>query len=431
MTNNEVEYKNSTTAIFSAYYFVEGANNSLFSIIIPIYLILNYGSIQLDQISSMASIIMLPWIMKLIYGLIGDKISLGKFGRRKPWILFPGIIAGIAWISIPLLLNTGADPISVFTIAGIFASLGLAFGDTSLDGMMLDNTPKDKLGTVQGYCWGFKSVGVIAGGPIIAVFLTLVRAEDIFIFFGILILIFSFFPLLIKEQPLQERVITKGEIKKMFTTGRNWRVFGLSVAHTLSEGVFGLYLAYFLLISLNLVIPDGLEISAKPGGDNLYIVQGNINVIIGLGIIAGAIIGGKLCDKKSRRLSLNIGYIVNVICCLLVIIDGGIIFILVSVIIIGATMGWKNAVYSAILGEYSQNYEMDSTFYSIGTSFANLGIMIGLALTSRVFPIFVSTTTSTNQLYDSIFLMMAIMIAIAPIVFMLLNPKDYELKKED
>jgi len=83
----QVEFKSYFIAIFNVNYLFQGINQSLFAVIIPIYLIQFIGVIDASQLAFLGSIIMLPWIFKIFYGIIGDKFGLKKIGRRRPWII--------------------------------------------------------------------------------------------------------------------------------------------------------------------------------------------------------------------------------------------------------------------------------------------------------------------------------------------------------
>ncbi len=52
MNNNEIEYKSRYTAIFSAFYFLQGMSMSIFGVIIPIYLIVLLGMVSASDIAT-------------------------------------------------------------------------------------------------------------------------------------------------------------------------------------------------------------------------------------------------------------------------------------------------------------------------------------------------------------------------------------------
>ena len=84
----QIEYKKSYTGLFSINYLFQGFNHSMFTVIIPIYIlsVVTKTGQQLtaSDVAFIASIIMIPSAIKLIYGILSDKFGLKKLGRRKP-----------------------------------------------------------------------------------------------------------------------------------------------------------------------------------------------------------------------------------------------------------------------------------------------------------------------------------------------------------
>ncbi|MFX1407658.1 MAG: hypothetical protein ACFFBW_11945, partial [Promethearchaeota archaeon] len=120
MTTKEyVEFKNYYIAIFSINYLFQGIDQSLFAVIIPIYLIQFIGVLDASALAFLGSIISLPWILKVFFGILGDKIGSKRFGRRRPWIIAMVSFAGLMWIilGIPGIFTT-ATAIPLFTIMG-------------------------------------------------------------------------------------------------------------------------------------------------------------------------------------------------------------------------------------------------------------------------------------------------------------------------
>lgn len=428
MENKEIEYKPLYTTIFSAYYFIEGMNTSMFAVVVPIYLLNLIGTIDASTLAFLASVVMMPWAIKFLYGIMGDKIGHKQLGRRKPWIIGTGFLSGITWIIIPLIIQPNESAIMVFTIGGLFIMLGAAMGDTSLDGFILDICPKQQLGRTQGFCWGFRSVGTIAGGPLMAFIITILNAELMFMIFGILTIIFSISTIIINHIEIPEVEIRKN-FKKMFLTKKNWKVYLWSFFDSVVDDVIILFVALFLLIQMGFVQSTGASIDLLEEDVNLYIPQANINLIVSIGIIIGALAGGTIADKKSRKFAVYLGYLIAISSVFLILLNWGVFFLIVFAIIIGLGWGWRNASYSAVLGEISKQYpEMDSTFFSIGTSFANIGAVVGLVIAGALFDVFSNLTTNFLVIYAGVFIFMAIFQGLAPLMFSRIKSNEYEFK---
>ena len=89
MEKSAVELKKTYIGIFSLNYFTQGITQSFFTTIIPIYLLQLMSGLDAGEVSSVMSMVLLPFGVKFIYGILSDKYGLKKWGRRKPWIIVP------------------------------------------------------------------------------------------------------------------------------------------------------------------------------------------------------------------------------------------------------------------------------------------------------------------------------------------------------
>ena len=434
MGESVVELKKSYIGIFSLNYFVQGINQSMFTTIIPIFLfyLLSPAPVDAAQIASMMSIVLLPFGVKFIYGILSDKFGFKKLGRRKPWIIGPSIVSGLIWILFPFIL-TASNAMSLVTILGVLIVIGVAMGDTAIDGLILDLYPKERLGRVQGICWGFRSVGIIAGGPLLIVLILLLGGfvELIFIGLGIAMMIFSFTTLMVKETVKNIEINAVENLKVIFGKRKNWKVYAFSLFNAFCDGIVFVLVPLFILIQWGLVVATGatMDLIGDPTRPDLYAPQALVAFIIGLGVIIGAIIGGRIADLQSRKRSVYISFILTTISFLLFIIPISWPVLMIFSFLLGASAGWRNSAFSAVIGQESQQYpEMDSTYYATCNSFSNLGSTIGLQLTSIL--IGVLAGLQAFWIFAIIFLFMAIVMNIGLIPFFTLDPKDYEINIE-
>lgn len=434
MGESAVELKKSYIGIFSLNYFVQGINQSMFTTIIPIFLfyLLSPAPVDAAQIASMMSIVLLPFGVKFVYGILSDKFGFKKLGRRKPWIIGPSIVSGLIWILFPFIL-TASNAMSLVTILGVLIVIGVAMGDTAIDGLILDLYPKERLGRVQGICWGFRSVGIIAGGPLLVVLILLTGGfvELIFIGLGIAMMIFSFTTLVVKETVKNIEINAVENLKVIFGKRKNWKVYAFSLFNAFCDGIVFVLVPLFILIQWGLVVATGatMDLIGDPTRPDLYAPQALVAFIIGLGVIIGAIIGGRIADLQSRKRSVYISFILTSISFLLFIIPISWPVLMIFSLLLGSSAGWRNSAFSAVIGQESQQYpEMDSTYYATCNSFSNLGSTIGLQLTSILIGVFAGL--DAFLIYAIIFLVMAIVMNIGLIPFVTMDPKDYEINIE-
>ncbi|MFX0070715.1 MAG: MFS transporter [Candidatus Hermodarchaeota archaeon] len=426
MNDETIEFKKYYIPIFATNYLFQGVVTSMFAVIVPIYLITLIGGVTASEIAFLASIILLPFSIKLVYGIMTDKYGSKRFGRRRPYILSSSILAGFTWIIIPLLV-TPVNALLLFAITGLIIFFGIALSDTALDGLILDICPKPQLARTQGFCWAGRSIGVITGGPILAylhVVLGFITIEVIFTMIGIIMIICSFFMILVKEIKNLPEVYLKKHIKNMFNKSREWKLYIYAIFNSLMDGAVTLFLSIFIMIQLNLISLEGTSLSLDRTAKDIYLYQANISLLISLGVIIGAIIGGQVTDKISRRLGVYSAMMFGTIALLLVVLPVSLIgtgLLLFFAAFVGFSMGYRMPAFSAVIGEISKEHpEMDSTFFAVCNSFNNLGGPIGLALTGIIF--------NFSASFVIVFIFMALIMNIALIFFRMLNPQDYEYK---
>lgn len=427
MEKNKTEFKTSYIGIFSLNYFIQGINQSMFAVIVPIYLILELGAVSGADIAFLTSTVLMPFAIKFIYGMLSDKYALKNFGRRKPWIIIPVIISGLIWILIPFII-TKSTAYLIFIVGGVLIVLGVAIADTAIDGLILDITPKAKLGRVQGTCWGIRSVGIIIGGPLIVVFYLLANANInlIFIGLGIVMILSTLTILIVKEIVAHVDFSIKNHLKLIFGTGKNWRVYMFALFNSFVDGVIFVFLSLYIIIQTPLLDAEGATIELLESDINLYEPNAFISFFIGLGVIIGAVIGGYIADLKTRKLGVYTSLLVTTASLLLFLIPTIVPILIFFAFLIGSSAGWRNSSYSAVVGQISTLYpEVDSTYYATCNSFTNIGTVLGLQITGILFGALEGLDTYT--IYAIIFIFMAIISNIGIIPFLTMDSKEYEL----
>ncbi|MFX0071321.1 MAG: MFS transporter [Candidatus Hermodarchaeota archaeon] len=429
MTNNHYEYKSIYTGIFGVNYFTQGVYTSIFSMVIPVYLLTKYGSVNSAALAFMLSIILLPTAFKIIYGIISDSVSVNKLGRRKPWIIIPSIIGGLIWIIVSFIIPTTANAaISLFIITGIIISTCIYFSDTALDGFLLDICPKSELGRTQGFCWGLRAFGIIFGGPVILIFLVFIPIEFIFIGFGVIMLSFSLLSLLIKDIDTIMIPKIKTTFKDILKKKEHWKLFGFSFLLQIVGGVVYTFLALYILIRMGIVNPQGARVTTY-ADVSIYEYQAFITLIISLGIIFGSIVAGIIADKKSRRLAIILGLLLYIFSLFLILLPVPIPILLIIAFLIGTASAWYWAAYSALAGQYAKKYpDMISTFFALLVSIINIGTILGFIIIGVWFNTVSQITSDTLFIFGSLFAFMAILEVLSIIPFLLLDRNYYEYK---
>ncbi|MBD3195061.1 MAG: MFS transporter [Candidatus Lokiarchaeota archaeon] len=429
ITKENIEYKRLYTLIFSMNYLFQGFTTSMFTVIVPIYILdlvsVTGDTITTSDISFIASIILIPSAIKLIYGILSDKFGIKNIGRRRPWIIIPVFISGLFWILLPFLVRFG-DLIVIFTGLGFIINLGVMMADTALDGLILDICPKERLGRVQGVVWGYRSIGMIGGGPFLAILVVtgiFERIDYTFIFLGILMIISSLITFFIKEPTEYLKINMRKNFKKLFKDKKDVKTYLFSLFNAVSDGVILLYLSLYILIQLGILESQQASLNISPD-DNLtaFLYQSYISLTVSAGIIIGALVGGIIADLKSRKLNVYIAMIFTSISIFFVLVNKDIVYFFIISGIIGIGIGWRHSAYSPVVSQMAKFHpKMDSTYFSLCNSLSNLGSTLGLTFMGLIF----AETAS----YLIVFIIIAIFQLINLVPFSTISSSYYETPK--
>jgi MFS family permease len=116
------------------------------------------------QSSLLLSYISLPWIPKLLYGIITDVFPICGSGKRS-YVFIMGMIQATACLLMAISIQSGISA-GTLCILAVVNSFGGAFMDVIVDGMMVVNSRKNpEAGSeeLQAYSWGFYGVGGVVG----------------------------------------------------------------------------------------------------------------------------------------------------------------------------------------------------------------------------------------------------------------------------
>lgn len=107
-----------------------------------------------------SSFLLFPWYLKFVYGFISDNFPMGKYGRRKSYLILAAVLSFYGWIT--LLLH---DEVNLgFIISSLSLALGSAISDTVIDGLGVEITPRSYVSRLQGTAWGGRGLGIGLAG---------------------------------------------------------------------------------------------------------------------------------------------------------------------------------------------------------------------------------------------------------------------------
>ncbi|MHA1892807.1 MAG: MFS transporter [Promethearchaeota archaeon] len=421
--------------MFLFYYIVEGSNNGLIASFIPLFLIsLNIEGVNESSILTLAGWAMIPFTIKIFWGIISDKFPIGNLGRRRPYISGGILVCGAFWFLMILVVPFARYfnlPILIFL--GFTINLGAAISDTALDGLIMDVTPEDYLGRVEGATWACYAIGGGIGGIVgIAIWSFTGSAVPVFILFGSLSLICGIIIWFIKEPLKLKEPFSFEKFKLLFKRARYWSAYFFSFFANFAANTCQIFLTLFFLLKTGV-----LDSSTTEGLTLLIDAQGNLDLIflilmlsltLAIGSMSSSFIFGKMADKFNKKKLYVISVMLSV---LLIPLTGLIIQDIVSGLImsflVGFSFGSLSALSMAFTAQITQeNKETTSTHFSIFTSFMNAGSNVG-------YIVFAAITAFLLNLLDpiNVYIMMFIiapMFTLFSLFFMNFLPQQVTIK---
>ncbi|MHA1257078.1 MAG: MFS transporter [Promethearchaeota archaeon] len=437
---SNLEYKKSYTKIFLFFYFLQGMVVGVPSLILVPYIaqVLG-GEFDFAQYLIIATIATLPWVIKLIVGVLSDKYGSKKYGRRFPYIFGFGTFGGIAFCIMGLNLPSDESIYTYLAIYLFIIMVGIAFADSALDGLILDVTPKENLGKIQGFTWAMRLIGIIVGGAVLGmIFMILKMIPILFIIIGILMILACFLPYFVEELPVEKVKKMGHDILSIFTRRKNYKVMLFVLTGAITGRLMLNFLIFLILISMGVLDVNETVVSITSGSAvDLLGWYSVFFFISGGGTIIGSIIAGKFADRN-RKKSITIAYLVYIPFVLITLIP----FVLTSDYLASMILGFicigtfglieaaRSVSGSTIRGDLvKKEYpNLKGTYYALLVSCVNGGIALGSLLGAILIIFFSLYFTSFYILYLIIVIFCAVFLTIAYLLFRLIDPADYELK---
>jgi PAT family beta-lactamase induction signal transducer AmpG len=345
-------------SLFGLLYFTQGIILGYFAALNALYLLSN--GLNMTDVGIFSSIALIPFVIKIFFGMLSDRYNLFGLGHRKPYI-----VIGLAVQAICLVLVANINPGQQYwTFVGLafMLQLGMAFYDTCTDGLALDITPANEKGMLQGFMVGGRSVGVIAAASIAG---RIAEQSWPAVFYFLAVLTLLPFTLLFF---IRETRHTSGE-------RFNWQAFS-AFKQPAVLGVSAMGLIIFLVIVganqlVNPYFSQKFDISLGTAG--------LITTVWGIGCVIGAVVGGLLMDRSGNQpaLWLSIG---SVVCTLVLLVFApSLPLAFAAAVLFGMAYGASQAIYFALAMKYTQP-AIAASMFSILMAVTNIGQGIGLGV---------------------------------------------------
>jgi len=347
-------------SLYALLYFVQGTVLSYFTALNPIYL-RNHG-LSMSQVGLIGTIGMLPFVIKIFFGMLSDRVNLLGMGHRKPYIIIGLLVQAIALLIVPTI-NPDTQ-YAYFALLAFLLMTGMALFDTCTDGLALDSTPEQDTGTVQGIMVGGRALGVVIVSGVLGFIVQEIGWSAVFWAMAVLTLLPIPFALTIREQPRPANARFEWKAFRAFSA---WPVIALAL--------LGALYSFTINGADQIMIPflnENFGVSELSAG--FYVS------VWGIGVVLGGISGGRLVDRLGiRRATLTAALLALVAIGGLALITGkGLAWLLIPAF--GLAYGYYETVYFATSMQRADR-RIAASMFSILMAIANIGTGIGLGVT--------------------------------------------------
>ncbi len=346
-------------ALFGLLYFTQGTILSYFTALNALYL-LSRG-LTMTNVGIFASIALIPFVIKILFGILSDRVSPLGLGHRKPYIFF-----GLAVQFICLIIAPFIDPKSAywgFVALAFVLQLGMALYDTCTDGLALDTTPEGEKGTIQGFMVGGRAVGVIVTASVVGLLAERSTWQAVFWLLAGLTLL-----------PLP---LLFGAREPARPVGRNfdWKAFSaFKKAPVLALAGVG-FIFFLIVVGANQLVNPFLQ---ERFGIDLS-TAGLFTTVWGIGVVLGSAVGGLLIDRVGKRNGVRIAMLISVLGVLSLAFIPALGWAWPIVVLFGIAYGTYQTVYFALAMAYTEP-RIAASMFSILMAVTNVGQGVGLAL---------------------------------------------------
>ena len=146
--------------IFAGLYFAQGVPWGFFTI--ALQLRLTKLGLTPGQLGSVMTLAWLPWAAKPLLGPVADRVTFGRFGRRRPFILLAE--AGMALSLVLLALVDPGRSLPLFGACVLLHNVFAAAQDVGVDALAIDTLSDGERGRANGLMTAGKYAGMVAGG---------------------------------------------------------------------------------------------------------------------------------------------------------------------------------------------------------------------------------------------------------------------------
>ncbi len=351
--------------MFGLLYFTQGTVLAYFLSVNALYF--NENGLSGLDLGIFGTIAMIPFVIKIFYGMLSDRYTLFGMGHRKPYILIGLTIQALCLLVVPLIdLRT-----HYWSFVGIafLLQMGMALYDTCTDGLALDTVPQEEEGTIQAIMVGGRALGLVLTAPLVG--LLAERAGWNWVFWSIAISTLLPLPL----------VLGIHEDKHAEQEKFHWEAFrAFKNKYVLAIAVVG-FVFFTVYAGVNAIVNLSLEVRFPDAFDKA--VAGLISAVLGSGIILGGIFGGQVLDRLGKKKAIWSALLTSLVANLIFAFIPDPSWAWGVVFIVGLSFGVQQTIIFA-LSMNATDTRVAASMYSILMAVTNVAQGLGMFLSGSL-----------------------------------------------
>jgi len=193
------------------------------------------------------AIISVPTYIKMFPGLLSDRVPLGRWGRRKPYIFIGGLFYVPGFILLIVIQQYG----TAWLGAILLTLVAWMLVDSTLDALTVDITPLKKTAQMQSAAWGSRMLGTAITGLLAPILGPRIGWTPMLVIFGSSALIQSGMALLLREIPvtretLKEQMPIASVMREAFGRPLVWTSIAFILLFSATRGFANIIHVYLL-----------------------------------------------------------------------------------------------------------------------------------------------------------------------------------------
>ena len=306
--------------------------------------------------------LVLPFILKILLGMLSDRFSLFGLGHRSPYILL-GLLLQVGCFGwLPLIALP--DGLGTFFAVSMLAAASMALYDTCTDGLAVEKTPAHERALVQGVMVGARAAGILiallAGGWL---------ADH-----GGWAAVFHLVAVLSLPAVLLSLVFWDRDGR------RPAGAFGWAAFRVLGrrEVMVVALMGVIFTLALDGVLSFLSFHRDASGVTDIGALSGLVAISM-VGRIGGALVSGRLTDHLGHRRSVRFAVLLSAFACLGLALQLGAGALALVCLVFGFAYGYYQAVYAAMAMTLTDP-RIAASMFAIFMMFLNIGVAAGQGL---------------------------------------------------